>query len=184
MRGGGASACVDCVQVLALGQQPWPSGSQHGAAAITFPDSGGGSRGLLRSQWLGCSSPFSGAVLARRTAGTVGNGLCHLASARHGSRRTGDVAGTPCASRRLGLRPDHRVALSSCGDRSVDADQVCDHRRIGSADRSGSDLRGGAQRRVNVQPWQRPSARGSGSRAALGCRHTRHAPHPPLRRGR
>ena len=106
----------------------------------------------------------------------------HLPAARPVPRRAGLVAAAPHASRRPRVRRNHRRALPSDRDSALDGDQARRRRRARRAGGGRADLRGAAQRHVDVQPRQRAAAGGARPRAALARRHARHAPRPPFDR--
>ena len=108
----------------------------------------------------------------------------HLSSARAVPRRAGALAAAPHAPRRSRLRRDDRRALPPGRDPAVDGDQARRDRRARRSRRGGADLRGAAQRHLDVQPRQRAPAGAARPFAALARRHARHAPRAPFDRCR
>ena len=77
-----------------------------------------------------------------------------LHPARRLPSRAGAVAAAPHASRRSRYRRDHRRALPSVGDFAVAGDQDGGGGGARRAGARGADLRGAAQRHLDVQPQQ------------------------------
>ena len=85
----------------------------------------------------------------------------HLSAARAVPRGAGAVAAAPHASCRSRIRCHDRAALPPDRDPAVDGDQARRRSPRSAHRRSRADLRGAAQRHLDVQPRQRAHARGS-----------------------
>ena len=125
---------------------------------VLFPTAAVGMALVAEERGWGLFNLLAGAVLGRRAHLGRPPRPRHLRPARRVPRRACPLAAAPDAPRRPRVRRDDRRALPSRRDRAVDADQVRRRRRPRRARGGRADLRGAAERHLDVQPRQRPPA--------------------------